>query len=73
MVPDLWLMDYFHHPAQLLVACFRNRSVFCDRHDVVGIPDHVNKRNLGLRQRRQLIEWITCVGQRFSFRKPVGL
>ena len=65
------LMDHFKLAAQLLVARFSNRSVFCNWHDIVGIPHYVKYRNLGLRQQRQIVERVTFICQRLRFCETV--
>ncbi len=67
MMADARLVKDGDRAAQSRVAPFDHRRVFCNRHDVVGIADHMNQRDIGGGQRRKHVNGIFGIRQGFRF------
>ena len=68
--------------AECQIVAFNHGGIFSDRNNQVVIADHMEQRNAGGRQRSQIVDGVSAVGERLlfgqtisgqTFRPPVGI
>jgi len=64
MVPFARLVNHQNFTTELPVPLFNNQSVFCWRHHVITVPDHMHKGNSGFCKRLERVDGISLIGQR---------
>ena len=60
------LVDNHHGTAHRPITLLHDGRVFCDRNHGIRIAHDVNKRDSGIGERLQNINWIAAIGQGFS-------